>query len=193
MNMFGVRIGLSDGELERLLDRARAAHPTYAHVGSTLDVSSAASRLARTHHLDVGGGDVDFAAAVGALRSWVPQRGIGADIVPDGQAVVLGATVLVVLRRGPARVVAPNRVVAVIDDPCRFAFAYGTLPGHPESGEESFMVELLPDGVVRATIRVDAVPATVPARVVAPLVRRLQTTALRGYLDAIARHVAGPG
>jgi uncharacterized protein (UPF0548 family) len=35
---------------------------------------------------------------------------------------------------GPIRV--PCRVVYVLDEPERRGFAYGTLPGHPESGEE---------------------------------------------------------
>ena len=32
------------------------------------------------------------------------------------------------------------RVVAIVDEPDRFGFAYGTLPVHPEQGEESFLV-----------------------------------------------------
>ena len=37
----------------------------------------------------------------------------------------------------------PARVVYVVDEPARRGFAYGTLHGHPESGEEAFLVELL--------------------------------------------------
>ena len=32
----------------------------------------------------------------------------------------------------------PCRVIYVDEDPGRFAFAYGTLPGHPERGEVAF-------------------------------------------------------
>jgi hypothetical protein len=32
------------------------------------------------------------------------------------------------------------RVVAVIDEANRYGFAYGTLPVHPETGEEAFMI-----------------------------------------------------
>jgi uncharacterized protein (UPF0548 family) len=48
------------------------------------------------------------------------------------------------------------RVVDVVDEPDRFGFAYGTLPVHPDQGEESFTVALLPDGgVVFEIIRCD--------------------------------------
>jgi uncharacterized protein (UPF0548 family) len=43
---------------------------------------------------------------------------------------------------GPLR--APCRVVFVIDETDRRGFAYGTLPGHPESGEELFAVRYDP-------------------------------------------------
>ena len=49
---------------------------------------------------------------------------------------------------GPLALSAPVRVVYVIDGPDRRGFAYGTLPGHPESGEEAFLVERRPDGTV---------------------------------------------
>jgi uncharacterized protein (UPF0548 family) len=190
MNIGGLRFGrLTDAERDRLLDRARGASITYDHEGSTLDPERWAAPGVHGHHVDVGTGDAAFAAAVTALRTWVPHRGIGADVLPEGQPVELGTTVLVILRRGPLFVVVPDRIVAVVDEPRRFAFAYGTLPGHPERGEESYTAELHGDGRVRVTIRVQAGPATLPARAIAPVVRWLQAAALRGYLRAVADHV----
>jgi uncharacterized protein (UPF0548 family) len=92
--------------------------------------------------------------------------------------------VLVALPVGPVTIVVPNRIVAVVSEPTRFGFAYGTLPGHQERGEESFVVELLPDGRVMGRIVVDAVPATVAARSCAPVVRRVQRWAIGRYLEA---------
>ena len=37
-------------------------------------------------------------------------------------------------------VAAPFRVTRVVHEPDRVGFAYGTLPGHPEVGEEAFLV-----------------------------------------------------
>ena len=63
----------------------------------------------------------------------------------------------VIVHLGPVR--APCRVVYVVDEPDRRGFAYGTLPGHAESGEERFVVRYDPatdevcaevDGVLEA-------------------------------------------
>lgn len=191
VNIGGLRVGsLSTASRDSLLADARAADVTYEHVGATLDPPRWSHPEVRVRHLDVGSGTDDFRAARHALLTWVPHTGIGAAIEPAGQAVEVGATLLVVLRRGPVHVIAPDRIVAVIDKPRCFAFAYGTLPGHPERGEESFMVDHLADGIVRATIRVQAGTGTLPAHAVAPIVRWLQAAAINGYLTAIARHVA---
>lgn len=186
----GVRVGrLSEDLRDRLLASARDAEPTYDHVGSTLDPQRWSAPEVRTDHLDVGQGGAAFDAAREALHTWVPHDGINARVEPRGQAVEEGATVLVVLRGGPLYLIAPNRIVAVTDQPTQFAFAYGTLPTHPESGEESFTVEHLDDGTVRATIRVQAVPATFAARAAGPVGRWGQGAALRRYLRAIHQHV----
>lgn len=187
MNIAGIRFGpLTRDEGDRLLAAARGSDLTYDHEGSTLDPACWTAPEMRSRHLDVGTGAADFAAARVALQTWRPQHGISARVEPGGQPVVPGATVLVVLRRGPCSVIAPDRIVAVVDEPRTFAFAYGTLPGHPERGEESFSVEHRDDDIVRATIRVQAGAATVLARAGAPIVRYLQRVALRRYLEAIA-------
>lgn len=189
MNIGGLRVGpLSGLALETFLHQARSAKPTYDHVGSTLDPERYGDKAMRCQFVDVGHGPEAFAAARRALRAWVPQLGLGARLEPPDQAVELGATVIVVLRCGPLRVLAPDRIVAVIDEPRRFAFAYGTLPGHPERGEESFTADHL-DNDSGVTIRVQAEPGRVPARAVAPLVRRLQAAALGRYLAATASYV----
>jgi len=190
MNFFGLRFGsLDEVDRDRLLAAARAAAPTYDHVGSTLDPERWAAPAMRVRHRTVGRGPAAFEAARHSLHTWVPQLGIGATVEPEGQAVFTGATVLIVLRRGPLHVVAPDRIIGVVDEPRRFGYAYGSLPGHPERGEESFLVEHLEDDSVRATIRVQAGPGTLPAHAVAPLVNAAQHAAVDGYLTAIARHV----
>jgi uncharacterized protein (UPF0548 family) len=190
VNIGGVRLGrLSDGERARLLAAARRSAPTYDHVGSTLD-RGRDDRAVRTRQLDVGRGQGAFDAARRAVRSWVPQRALGAEVVPADQLVALDESVVVVLRAGPFYVIAPNRIVVVIDEPRCFAFAYGTLPGHPERGEESFSVDWRTDDTVRATIRVHAGPAIAAARAMGPLVGVLQGLAVGRYLRSIGRAVA---
>ena len=189
MSIGGVHLGApSAAVIETILQHARSASPTYAPVGNTLvdDIRPGV----HVESMIVGRGCNDFEAARIALLHWVLQRRIGADVVPPRQALELGATVLLIIRRGPACIVAVNRVVALIDQPHRFAYAYGTLSGHPERGEEAFIVDLLDDESIRLTIRVAAEPATRIGRLLAPIVRLLQRAALRRYLAAVADHVS---
>ncbi len=83
------------------------------------------------------------------------------------------------------------------DIPCRVVwtrasgpvqgFAYGTLPGHPVSGEESFVVAMEADGDVVFTLRAFSRPATALARLGGPASRAVQSLALDRYIAAIRR------
>ncbi len=80
----------------------------------------------------------------------------------------------------------PVRVIYVVDEPRRRGFAYGTLPGHPEDGEESWMVEHRDDDSVWITIRAFSRPANRWWWAVAPLLRIAQEYYTRRYLRALA-------
>jgi len=85
---------------------------------------------------------------------------------------VLRTTVLV----GPWWIDAPVRVIEVIDTSTAAGFTYGTLPGHPENGEERFLVRLDSDGTVRAEIRAFSRPGRWFSRVAGPAGRHIQRT-----------------
>ena len=169
--------------LEELLARAERSSLTYDHVGSTLPTVDSDRRI-RTEHLQLGVGRADFDSAVAGLRAWACHRGLGATVHPADAPIELGSTLLVVLHVGPVSIVVPDRIVGVIDEPRRFGFAYGTLEGHQERGEESYVVEHLDDDRVVATIGLDARPATAAARLAAPAVGWFQRLAVRRYLSA---------
>ena len=177
---WGVGRPTSD-RLDRLLAEACQAELTYDHVGSTLDPSANVGR----ERLVVGSGRDDLDEARARLRRWAPQRSIGADIVPPGAPVEVGVTVVVVARAGPAWVAIPNRIVAVVDEADRFAFAYGSLPGHPFSGEESFGVALGANGGVEAVVAVDTRPAIPLGQLVAPALGLVQRLATSRYLRSL--------
>ena len=80
----------------------------------------------------------------------------------------------------------PVRVIYVVDEPRRRGFAYGTLPGHPEDGEESWMVEHRDDGSVWITIRAFSRPATRFWWAVYPFLRIAQGLYTERYLRALA-------
>jgi len=82
-------------------------------------------------------------------------------------------------------------VVYVEQEPERFAFAYGTLPGHPERGEVKFVVER--DATGEVVFRILSFSQTVDplARLGSPVTRRIQQRVTERYLDAIAAVSAG--
>jgi uncharacterized protein (UPF0548 family) len=79
------------------------------------------------------------------------------------------------------------RIVYVIDEPRRFGFAYGTLPGHAESGEERFVVEHLEDDSVWYDVRAFSRPRYWPARIAYPVTRMLQKLFARDSKQAMLR------
>jgi uncharacterized protein (UPF0548 family) len=87
-------------------------------------------------------------------------------------------------RRWP--VGAPVCVVDVVTAPARQGFAYETLPGHPECGEERFLLNHDPDDTARATIHAFSRPARWFTRLGAPVARHVQDKTTSRYLDALA-------
>ncbi len=168
---------------ERLLDRARATEPTYADVGALLTPDPPAADLDERRVLGTGP-DV-FARAVASLRRLDPQRAVFA-VWPVEAGAEVGTTVVVALRLGPVTLPAVDRIVAVLDEPDRWGFAYGTLPGHPEVGEEAFLVERAADGMVTARVTARADVALPGGRLLRPLTVPVQRWAARGYLAALA-------
>ncbi|MEO6114896.1 MAG: DUF1990 domain-containing protein [Pseudolysinimonas sp.] len=103
---------------------------------------------------------------------------------PDGSALVRpGDSALLKWMFWPAKI--PARVVYVIDEPDRKGFAYGTLPGHPERGEESFVVERRPDETVWLTIRSFSRPSSRLYWACYPLLRMMQAIFTERYKRAL--------
>jgi uncharacterized protein (UPF0548 family) len=94
----------------------------------------------------------------------------------------VGSEVLVHL--GP--IAAPCRVVYVVDEPDRRGFAYGTLPGHAESGEELFLVTYDPaTEEVRAVVTAFSRHVTWWSRLGAPATSLVQRIVTDRYLRAL--------
>ncbi|MFF1876025.1 DUF1990 family protein, partial [Kitasatospora herbaricolor] len=104
----------------------------------------------------------------------------------DGSPYIAnGMTAVLKIPFGPIHVSAPMRVVYVIDEPNRAGFAYGTLHGHPESGEEAFIVEQRDDGSVWFVLRAFSRPANGFYRAVGPILRLVQRHYTAKYLRAL--------
>lgn len=155
----------------------------------------------------LGAGEEDFATARRAIDRWLmfPRRwtrvvghaepelgseGTGAPLFREGTLVAIVARALGVYWRSACR------VVYVLDEgdgqggARRYGFAYGTLPGHVEHGEERFSVELLPDGSVWYDLLAFSRPHYWAARLARPLARRLQRRFARDSLAQMRRAVA---
>lgn len=93
---------------------------------------------------------------------------------------------VLVLRLPLGFVMATARVVHVVHDEEQIGFAYGTLPAHPEQGEEIFLVRRA-DGRVSFEVAAFSRPRDPLARLGAPVTRWLQLRTNRTYLDALRR------
>jgi uncharacterized protein (UPF0548 family) len=153
---------------------------TYAEVGAT----SREPLPEGSHHVRESRslGVVDLDAVSEILMTWKVQERSGVRRVAGPERVALGADVTF---RFLFQTI-PCRVVEVVDEPDRRGFAYGTLPGHPETGEERFVVERDPStGEVTAMITAFSNPGTWRTRLAGPVARALQRWMTQRYLKAL--------
>lgn len=154
---------------------------SYAEVGLSARLAEDPARLDTTrydfdsHVFRLGEGQAVFDRATKALRRWahfdVPWLSfekIEPELHPD-QVVATLVSVLGVWFLNPCR------VVYLENGEHHFAFAYGTLEGHAESGEERFEISIDPaSGAVVYRLEAFSRPALLASRVAYPLARRLQ-------------------
>jgi len=165
--------------------RLLATQPlTYREVGGTageLPVGYRALRMSRR----LGRGADLFEAASRRLMTWQVHQACGLRVRASCDTVGVGGVVELRMGRWPVTITAPCRVVYVVDERDRRGFGYGTLPGHPESGEEAFLVCIDADEEVTASIVAFSRPSSVLARVGGRVTRHLQVRATGRYLDAM--------
>lgn len=140
-------------------------------------------RIRTVEFIESAPAGVDAAAAAFAPAVAASRQGV---LASDGAALLAeGDTVVLEIPFGPFRVSAPARVVYIVDEPRRRGFAYGTLPGHPEDGEEAFIVELRDDNSVWIVIRAFSRPSRFWFAVW-PVLRLTQEFYTRRYLAVLA-------
>lgn len=160
---------------------------TYAEVGATRGELPTGYHHLRRRRV-IGHGPADFERLGAAVLGYRIQRGLG--ILEEAETPVAqpGAQVTVVLGIRGFGLRAPCRVVYVLDEPDRRGFAYGTLPGHPATGEELFAVEYdRGTGTVYGVITAFSRPARWYTRLGGPLVRWAQRAAAAAYLAVLRR------
>jgi uncharacterized protein (UPF0548 family) len=181
--------------LEALLQRSLTEMPTYPEIGATRPAVLAGESMPDGyHHLRyqrlIGTGQAAFEAAGESILTWGTHRGVGFDLRPTSPRIVEGATVAFRIGRGPVGVPASCRVVWTVDTEDRCGFGYGTLPEHPENGEEAFVVSTDSAGRVWVEIVAFSNPGRWYSRLGAPAVPVLQRVAVAAYARAVERAVA---
>jgi uncharacterized protein (UPF0548 family) len=175
--------------MARLVEDLSSADPTYSDIGATL----AGQRPEGFHHdryeAVIGQGSDAFRRAVTGLKSWKAHRLPGMQVFPGGQEIRTGATVVVTLGTPIASIAIPCRIVGVVDGQTRWGFAYGTLPGHPEQGEESFAISITADGAVHFEIEALSRPGDPLVRLSGPIGRGMQRGGTGAYIRALKRYV----
>jgi len=165
------------------MDLARLADEPFTYT----DVGATSRRLPDGyHHVNesarIGTGRARFDEAAQRVMRWGMLRGAGAHVTASTDVAQVDSVVVVGL--GPVR--APCRVVYVIDEDNRRGFAYGTLPGHPESGEELFAVRYDPaDDAVYAEVTAFSRHATWWSKAAGPVTSTLQRIMTKRYLSAV--------
>jgi uncharacterized protein (UPF0548 family) len=105
----------------------------------------------------LGDGPAVYRRVAQGILSWELQRRSGLRVRTESDVVTPGTRIVSGFGVGPFRINAPCEVVWVrwplsAAGPQSAGFGYGTLPGHPERGEEAFEVELDAQGRVMLKI-----------------------------------------
>ncbi len=146
----------------------------------------------------LGHGFPSYRRAVAGILSWQLQRGAGLRVRAESDVVVPGTRVVSGFGVGPLRLNAPCEVVWVReplagDVPQSAGFGYGTLPGHPVRGEESFEVSIDDAGKVTLRIMAFGVPSNWFFAAGDVLAQRARRHVTARYVDAARVLAAGTG
>jgi uncharacterized protein (UPF0548 family) len=161
---------------------------TYAEVGATRHRPLPPGY--RHLHYETDLGRVDFDAAAEALLSFAAFRAAGERIEASTPRAAVGGLVISRIGFGPLRLRVPCRLVWVERTADRAGFAYGTLPGHPARGEESFVVTR-DEGGVSFAVTSFSVPAHWAMAALGPVAPLLQAAYARRRARALRKLLPG--
>ena len=165
---------------------------TYSAVGATGTVPPLGYDVDHTR-IKLGEGEEVFTRAKDALRRWEHFRLGWVEAWKPETTIKTGDVVAVVARQVGLWWLSACRIVYVVDEAepiNRFGFAYGTLPDHPETGEERFLVEWdRSSGEVCYDILAFSRPHLLLARLGYPYMRRVQKRFAKASAAAMLKSV----
>lgn len=181
--------------LRRILSDSRRQPFTYSPVGATRSEELPSGFPHNRHQVRLGYGRDTFERARTAIAGWrmydLDWTRLCWRDVPPAEQMVVG----VLVRHLGLWSFNPCRVIYLLDEEApnwRFGFAFGTLAGHSESGEERFTVEMRADESVWYRVHTFARARHPLARLAPWAVRHYQRRFGRESLGAMQRAVA-PG
>jgi uncharacterized protein (UPF0548 family) len=184
----------SEAEVRDFIAAQRSLPFSYAEVGVTREGALPKGYVADRYRVRLGEGERAYRRAIEALRGW-RQFDLGwASVVPRGAQLEVGTTVAVLAHHYGFWSLNSARVVYLVEGTERFGFAYGTLPGHGERGEERFVVERdRESGAVHYDVLAFSRPNHSLAWLGYPFARALQRRFARDSKGAMARATNADG
>lgn len=177
----------------QFLERQSKLTFTYSAIGATANTPPAGYVVDHTR-IKLGDGKEIFEAAKAAIQRWEHFRLGWVEASPTETLIQKGEVVAVMGHVLGLWWLNACRIVYVVDDVVpitRFGFAYGTLPGHAESGEERFLIEWdRSDDSVWYDILAFSRPNYFVTKLGYPLVRRFQKRFARDSAAAMVRAVS---
>lgn len=182
----------SNDFVRQFLEEQTRLEFSYSAVGTT-DSSPPNGYVVDHTRYQLGEGQAVFAAARAALECWQQFKFPWWEAWPHETPIKSREVVAIVARILGLWWLNACRIVYVVDEEepiTKFGFAYGTLPGHAESGEERFLIEWhATDDSVWYDILAFSRPQQFMVRLGYPVVRRKQKQFARESCAAMQRAV----
>jgi len=133
----------SEEQIKDFLARQRDLPFSYKEVGASQNRIPAGYPI-NHHRIQIGSGAEAFVRAKDAIKNWSMYQLEWTRLYPVNTPIAVGEVVCVVVNHRFCWSINPCRIVYVLEETGeveRYGFAFGTLPGHSEEGEERFTVE----------------------------------------------------
>lgn len=179
----------TDRALDLLRSTAEHEDLSYDGIGASITGDHPAGYHWHSSELTV---EADWDAAKAAIMGWTGHRSTGGVLSPEipplrkGTTMAFGVRVLGIWATGTCR------IVELIDSDDTFGFSYGTLPHHPERGEEMFAVRNNRDRTVTFRVAAFSRPAGLLTKLIGPIGRLIQRVMTRRYLEGFAASATSP-
>jgi uncharacterized protein (UPF0548 family) len=174
--------------LQEFLETQRRKPFSYAEVGASKEGAPRGYNLDH-NRIKLGEGAESFALARRAIQNWQMFNLGWVEVLEKDAPIAVGTCALVIVRHFGFYSLNLSRIVYVLEEEApvkRYGFAYGTLEGHAERGEERFTVEWNPqDNSVYYDLLAFSQPRHPLARLGYPVSRMLQKRFARDSRSAM--------